>query len=578
MKIGTLTLSSIALLSIAAGGTLAAPSQLISWSPEEQIPESIASHLVLEQHTMARSLLQMLPMEQQGAIIERGGFGAEDRAHALARMDDPSARRGVIGVPTEAELDIKDPAFRSTMTDDQLAMLDAMQETIEAGNILPLACFAEDVDPAFIAAVHNLFKRSIATNGSRFQGTDRWTSTATNGAGISQGDPITITYSYVPDGTFIPNLGIGVGSGNSVLFSFFNGIYANDEADWQPLFDQVFARWSELIGVTYVYEPNDDGVNTNSAPGVLGVRGDVRIGAFNLANDTSNGGTLAYNNFPNDGDMIFDTDSFYNNTSTNSRRLRNVAAHEHGHGLGMFHVCPISNSKLMEPFVTTSFDGPQLDDILGGQRRYGDLYEPQSDDPSNPPSLGSLGVNDFAQLMNVSIDDNADVDFYRFTLTGPGEINITVAPDADAYLQGPQTQFCNGGALTDYNSIHDLSIAVFEAAPPFSPIASVNATGEGEFENLVETIFTPGDYLIQISGDTTNNIQRYLLQMFVGSAGNCSAADLAAPLGTLNFFDISAYISLFSAGDAAADLAAPFGTLNFFDVSAYITIYNQGCP
>ncbi|MFK7884049.1 MAG: GC-type dockerin domain-anchored protein [Phycisphaerales bacterium] len=48
--------------------------------------------------------------------------------------------------------------------------------------------------------------------------------------------------------------------------------------------------------------------------------------------------------------------------------------------------------------------------------------------------------------------------------------------------------------------------------------------------------------------------------------------------GSLNFFDISEYINLFSGGDAAADLAAPFGTLNFFDVSAYITLYNAGCP
>jgi hypothetical protein len=55
-------------------------------------------------------------------------------------------------------------------------------------------------------------------------------------------------------------------------------------------------------------------------------------------------------------------------------------------------------------------------------------------------------------------------------------------------------------------------------------------------------------------------------------------ADLAAPFGTLNFFDVSAFISLYNAQDPAADLAAPFGTLNFFDVSAYISAYNQGCP
>ncbi len=58
----------------------------------------------------------------------------------------------------------------------------------------------------------------------------------------------------------------------------------------------------------------------------------------------------------------------------------------------------------------------------------------------------------------------------------------------------------------------------------------------------------------------------------------CSPADLAAPFGVLNFFDLSTYLGLFNAGDPAADLAAPFGTLNFFDLSAYLGIFNAGCP
>jgi subtilisin family serine protease len=58
----------------------------------------------------------------------------------------------------------------------------------------------------------------------------------------------------------------------------------------------------------------------------------------------------------------------------------------------------------------------------------------------------------------------------------------------------------------------------------------------------------------------------------------CSQADLAAPFGTLNFFDLSAYLGLFNAGDPGADLAGPFGTLNFFDLSAYLGLFNAGCP
>lgn len=55
-------------------------------------------------------------------------------------------------------------------------------------------------------------------------------------------------------------------------------------------------------------------------------------------------------------------------------------------------------------------------------------------------------------------------------------------------------------------------------------------------------------------------------------------ADLAEPLGTLNFFDVAAFLSAYNSQDAAADFAAPFGTFNFFDVAAFLAAYNAGCP
>ena len=55
-------------------------------------------------------------------------------------------------------------------------------------------------------------------------------------------------------------------------------------------------------------------------------------------------------------------------------------------------------------------------------------------------------------------------------------------------------------------------------------------------------------------------------------------ADLAAPFGTLNIFDIQAFLALYNTQDPAADLAEPFGSFNIFDIQAYIGLYNQGCP
>jgi len=59
--------------------------------------------------------------------------------------------------------------------------------------------------------------------------------------------------------------------------------------------------------------------------------------------------------------------------------------------------------------------------------------------------------------------------------------------------------------------------------------------------------------------------------------GACSDADLAEPFGELNFFDVSAFLSAFNAGDASADLNND-GQINFFDVSGFLTQFNAGCP
>lgn len=48
--------------------------------------------------------------------------------------------------------------------------------------------------------------------------------------------------------------------------------------------------------------------------------------------------------------------------------------------------------------------------------------------------------------------------------------------------------------------------------------------------------------------------------------------------GSVNFFDIAGFITLYNASDPAADIAAPFGTWNFFDVSAFLASYAAGCP
>ncbi|MEM7628044.1 MAG: GC-type dockerin domain-anchored protein [Planctomycetota bacterium] len=464
------------------------------------VPAAVAGPSSRLQGVMARQLFGQLPPDQQQRLTRMGAPGSQpqiDVGVGVLRLDPESSYASVAHLVS--------PEVYAQMTPGQVIMLKEISENTNPDWTPPMVCWAPGTAPDVMNAINSALESKLQI---RFQQTSRWSATATNGGTGGQGTPITLTYSFVPDGTFVPNLGIGLGSGNSQLFQWLNGIYGSF-ANWKPLFDGVFERWGELINVTYVYEPNDDGSNTNTLGGQLGVRGDVRIAAFDFQND-GNFGTLGYNNFPNDGDMILDAfDSFYNATGANSLRLRNVIAHEHGHGLGMLHVCPQNATKLMEPAANLNFDGPQLDDILNGQRHYGDLNEP-NDSGAQATDIGTLAVGQTKFEFQRSIDDNGDEDYYAVNIDGPVEINVSLSPAAAAYSQGPQTFSCGGGNFTDYQSIHDLRVDFIDADGT-TVLASFNNNPEGETESASFDAQTAGTYFIRVRGDSTNNIQLYTM-------------------------------------------------------------------
>lgn len=67
------------------------------------------------------------------------------------------------------------------------------------------------------------------------------------------------------------------------------------------------------------------------------------------------------------------------------------------------------------------------------------------------------------------------------------------------------------------------------------------------------------------------------LSVTQGDGGPCNVADFAEPFGTLDFFDVLAFLDAFSAMDQAADLVDD-DTWNFFDVQAFLTAFSGGCP
>jgi len=103
--------------------------------------------------------------------------------------------------------------------------------------------------------------------------------------------------------------------------------------------------------------------------------------------------------------------------------------------------------------------------------------------------------------------------------------------------------------------------------------------------NNVEMVMLPaavtGDYTLHVKGTAVNQgAQGYALVItgdVTPAASGCNAADLAEPFGELNFFDISAFLSAFSAQDPAGDINND-AVFDFFDISSYLTIFANGCP
>ena len=203
-------------------------------------------------------------------------------------------------------------------------------------NYVPDPLWAPDTPQSVVDDWEALFHEEepgFATAGADINVVDgqRWTRTATNGSGLGQGHPSTITWSVMPDGTTLTG-NVGEPAGPSDLRTRLNAIYGS-MSSWLPVFQQVFDRWEAVSGIDFVYEPNDDGAAfSNSNRGVLGVRGDIRIGGHHI---DGNSGTLAYNFFPDHGDMVLDTgDSYFSNTTSNSIRLRNTVCARGGPRVG----------------------------------------------------------------------------------------------------------------------------------------------------------------------------------------------------------------------------------------------------
>lgn len=361
--------------------------------------------------------------------------------------------------------------------------------------------------------------------GQTVQDISRWTSGAATAPaqGYTMGSPLTLTWGIIPDGT---TTGEG---GTSNLIATFDATFgaggggANlTNRPWFSHFSNSFDRWSQLSGLSYVYSAADDGVaQLNANRGILGQRADIRIGGKLI---DGSGGVLAFNYFPNHGDMVLDTGdmSLFSNANNSYRFLRNVIMHEHGHGLGCQHCESSDRGFLMEPFLQTTFDGPQFHDILLIQRGYGDFFEKSNgglgnDTAARATHLGSLSLGSQISIGNdardlpvganetdfVSIDDQTDTDFFSFSLTSAATVNVLLESLGGTYNVGPQ-----GGSQVAFNTQtrSDLALSLFDMDGT-TMLQSANLTGLGGNEQISLFLNAPGTYFVRVTGvDNSDSI------------------------------------------------------------------------
>lgn len=498
------------------------------------------------------SVLPWILMSFSLAIVLVWGLQASSPPGRLIQSDESMPQEVYApGRPVEWYVEHFGKESLTNLVDDtNPARVEALPRSIVRGSFggaQVAACFAPGTPPEVVDLVHRMIYDVENNDPERYNITGRWSGTS--------GSPRALTWSFVPDGVTIPS-GVGEPSAPSDLFASMDAKFAasGGRTTWVNRFQQCFDRWAQLGGVSYTRitvggNDWDDGAAWGSA-GSAGLRGDVRI-SMKPIDGSSN--ILAYNNFPSSGgDMVLDSaENWASGPSATiaNRFLRNVVAHEHGHGLGILHVCPATSTKLMEPFLATNYDGPRHDDIRALQRHYGDKFE----DNNSVGAASNLGVvvdgspltvgtvpppvtlTAPANSSTLSIDADGENDYYRFTVNVPVTATITVTPVGETYFSDSQS---GSSCPTATNSINSLTVADLNLQVIDSNGVTVLATAASQPLGVAESVVdvslpAAGDYYIRVyEGNTFSQSQLYLLSVAVTNACVGPSVDPLSPDAT----------------------------------------------
>jgi autotransporter-associated beta strand protein len=361
------------------------------------------------------------------------------------------------------------------------------------------------------------------------------TRTLTNGASIALGLPRTIRWSIAKDGAVLPTYYYAGSNPNrpSLLITDLDNDFSvaagSRGADltirpWYPYFTSMLDRIAKKSGLSFTYEPNDDGASIGT-DGAAGVRGDLRFGGGPLT------GALGYNGIPNNSsqpDMVLDTNRIWNGTD-----LRFVAGHEYHHGLGFGHVQVEANGNASAVAASGgNSNGPQFHDLIQLHRKYGDPYEKPAGNGARTSAtqLGSLSFGTTVRAGSdwddiwigadetgfATISATGDVDFYRVDTSGPMQVRAVLTPKGPVYsyvTEGQTSATVNASKFMNLRfEVQDSAGAVIAtaAAQPAGvaetlPALQLPAAGTWYFRVSMEGSSTsPQAYRLEISDSDTD--------------------------------------------------------------------------
>ncbi|TVQ30844.1 MAG: hypothetical protein EA376_11300 [Phycisphaeraceae bacterium] len=352
--------------------------------------------------------------------------------------------------------------------------------------------------------------------------------TGDGGQGPSgRAQPTRLTYSFPDDGTTW-GLSAVSSTGPNILNSSMTTAYGAGNLDFgRELIRQGLAAW-RVTGVLHD-EVADDNSPMDQSVTRVPTRGDIRIGG--LAFGT--GSFIAYNAFPSPsggagiggGDMTINTSFFnasgFNSAVNNYRFFRNTIAHEHGHGLGYFHVLPCNGTKLMEPSIDTGFDVLQVDEIRGGIRNYGDRFV-GNHSASDAHDFGTLDTPVLRSVIERNLGTNGasgfgntSTDWFRFTIDQARDVVVTINPTGGTYQNGSQFFGCFnfGSSTVNADIAGNLNLEVRDSTGG-SILAASGGAPAGNPESVTLTGLAPGEYTVRVNDGGPNASGNQIVQLY----------------------------------------------------------------